>query len=70
MKSARVLEFNPESRRLKLELKQLCELWDTAEERYAAGKALKAKVAEAKRLDYGQPEPGRQWFHNYHNRRH
>lgn len=56
----RVLEFNPESRRLKLGIKQLCENpWDTAEERYAVGKALKAKVVEVK--DFGlfaEIEPG------------
>ncbi|WP_410208124.1 S1 RNA-binding domain-containing protein [Fusobacterium sp.] len=56
----KVLEFNPENRRLKLGIKQLCENpWDTAEERYAVGTELKAKVVEVK--DFGlfaEIEPG------------
>ena len=56
----KVLEFNPENRRLKLGIKQLsANPWDTAEERYAVGTELKAKVVEVK--DFGlfaEIEPG------------
>lgn len=56
----KVLEFEPTTRKLKLGIKQLCvNPWDNAQERYAIGKELKAKVLEVK--DFGlfaEIEPG------------
>lgn len=56
----KVLEFEPATRKLKLGIKQLCvNPWDNAEERYAIGKELKARVLEVK--DFGlfaEIEPG------------
>lgn len=58
--TVKVLEFSPESRRLKLGIKQLTENpWDTAEERFAVDTILDATVVEVK--DFGlfaEIEPG------------
>lgn len=56
----RVLEFVPAERKLKLGIKQLCENpWDSAEERFAVGKELTAKVLEVKPFGlFAEVEPG------------
>ena len=56
----RVLEFVPAERKLKLGIKQLCENpWDSAEERFAVGKELSAKVLEVKPFGlFAEVEPG------------
>ncbi|WP_300389239.1 MULTISPECIES: 30S ribosomal protein S1 [unclassified Fusobacterium] len=56
----RVLEFVPEERKLKLGIKQLHENpWDSAEERFAIGKELSAKVLDVKPFGlFAEVEPG------------
>lgn len=56
----RVLEFVPEERKLKLGIKQLHENpWDSAEERFAIGRELSAKVLDVKPFGlFAEVEPG------------
>ncbi|WP_291259664.1 30S ribosomal protein S1 [Fusobacterium sp.] len=56
----KVLEFVPEERKLKLGIKQLHENpWDSAEERFAVGKELSAKVLDVKPFGlFAEVEPG------------
>lgn len=56
----KVLEFVPEERKLKLGIKQLHENpWDSAEERFAIGKELSAKVLDVKPFGlFAEVEPG------------
>ena len=56
----KVLEFVPSERKLKLGIKQLCENpWDSAEERFAIGKELSAKVLDIKPFGlFAEVEPG------------
>ncbi|WP_300340654.1 30S ribosomal protein S1 [Fusobacterium sp.] len=56
----KVLEFVPEERKLKLGIKQLHENpWDSAEERFAIGRELSAKVLDVKPFGlFAEVEPG------------
>lgn len=56
----KVLEFVPAERKLKLGIRQLSENpWDSAQERFAVGKELSAKVLEVKQFGlFAEVEPG------------
>lgn len=56
----KVIEFVPAERKLKLGIKQLSENpWDSAEERFAVGKELSAKVLDVKPFGlFAEVEPG------------